>query len=50
MLVPTPERRNVKHLSYLPENVVGIDTRGQYVVVKEMDKESENLEELSYCL
>jgi hypothetical protein len=40
------ERRNVK-LSYLPENVVGIDTRGQYVV---MDKGSENFEELSYCL
>ena len=41
--------RNVKQ-SYLPrnENVVGIDdTRGQYVV---MDKESDSLEELRYCL
>ena len=45
-----PERRNVK-LSYLPENVVGIDTRGQYVVVvRQMDKGSESLAELSYCL
>ena len=50
VLVRFPERRNVK-LSYLPENVVGIDRRGQYaVVVREMDKESENFEELSYCL
>ena len=31
--------------------MVGIDTRGQYVVVvREMDKESESFEELSYCL
>ena len=41
--------RNAK-LSYLPEIVVGIDTRGQYwVVVREMDKERDSLEELSYC-
>lgn len=44
--VPLPEMRNVKQ-SYLPETVVGIDRRGQYVA---MDKESESLEQLSYCL
>ena len=44
--VPLPEMRNVKQ-SYLPEIVVGVDRRGQYVV---MDKESESWEELSYCL
>ena len=44
--VPFPEMRNVKQ-SYLPETVVGIDRQGQYV---EMDKESESLEQLSYCL
>ena len=47
---PFLERRNVK-VSYLAENVVGIDTRGQYVVVvREVDKESESLEDLNYCL
>lgn len=38
-------------MSYLAENVVGIDTQGQYVVVvREMDRESDSLEELNYCL